>query len=154
MIYDSLRHRLKYQHEALPFIIAGKADRLHIAPRPGKWSIHDNITHLAKYQPVFLERVDKMLVSQQPEFERYSAETDSEFESWRKQSTETLLNTLNEDRHLIYERITSLSPDELLRKGAHRKFGTITLLQWTEFFLLHEAHHLFTIFQLANANDS
>ena len=37
--------------------------------------------------------------------------------------------------------------------GHHPKYGALTLVEWTEFFLLHEAHHLFTLFKLLNEDD-
>lgn len=37
---------------------------------------------------------------------------------------------------------------DLLLTGRHPKYGLLTTVQWTEFFLLHEAHHLFSIFML------
>jgi hypothetical protein len=40
--------------------------------------------------------------------------------------------------------------DETLKpwSAVHKKYGALTIMEWTEFFLLHEAHHIFTIFQL------
>jgi hypothetical protein len=49
------------------------------------------------------------------------------------------------------ELITNLNDGELLLTGTHPKFGVLTIPGWTEFFLLHEAHHLFTIFRLAKS---
>jgi hypothetical protein len=43
-----------------------------------------------------------------------------------------------------------LSPDKLDRTGIHPKYGKLNIIDWTEFFLLHEAHHLFAIFQLTH----
>jgi len=34
------------------------------------------------------------------------------------------------------------------KTGTHPVFGQMTMLQWLNFFLLHEAHHLLTIFKL------
>jgi hypothetical protein len=41
--------------------------------------------------------------------------------------------------------------DQLALKGTHPKYGTLMITEWTEFFLLHEAHHLFTLFRLSKA---
>ena len=38
---------------------------------------------------------------------------------------------------------------DLAKTGTHPVFGEMTLLQWLNFFLLHEAHHLFVMFKLA-----
>ncbi|MGH7237346.1 MAG: DinB family protein, partial [Candidatus Saccharimonadales bacterium] len=55
------------------------------------------------------------------------------------------------DREVIYQLITHTPADKLERMGIHPKYGKLTVLDWTEFFLLHEAHHLYTIFQLAHS---
>jgi hypothetical protein len=63
---------------------------------------------------------------------------------------DVLIKQLDNDRKIIYELITGLSDSQLNRTGVHKKFGPLNIIEWIEFFLLHEAHHLFTIFQLAH----
>ncbi len=48
----------------------------------------------------------------------------------------------------MISKIFSLKDDELRRIGIHLAFGEMTVVMWVNFFLLHEAHHLFTIFKL------
>ena len=45
--------------------------------------------------------------------------------------------------------ILSFKETDLDKGGQHPVFGQMNLIQWLNFFLLHEAHHLFTIFKLA-----
>ncbi|HET7152345.1 MAG TPA: DinB family protein [Candidatus Kapabacteria bacterium] len=150
-LYRSLYDNLKDQHRTLRQIVSRvEGERLAQHPAPGKWSIHDNITHLAKYQPVFIDRIRIILETHEPRIDRYTAETDPEFEMWRKWDNERLLNVLDDDRTLIFSFISSLREEELDRIGIHGRFGRLSVTQWTEFFLLHEAHHIYTIFQLAN----
>ena len=116
---------------------------------PGKWSIKDNIVHLVSYQPVFMGRIHQMLKGGTPVFSAYRADDEPDF----LQARELPLNELNRkligNRRQILELITNLPDDDLLLQGTHPKYGTLTITEWTEFFLLHEAHHLFTIFKLA-----
>jgi hypothetical protein len=42
-----------------------------------------------------------------------------------------------------------LKQAELDKKGIHPVYGTMSLQLWLNFFLLHEAHHLFAIFKQA-----
>lgn len=148
-LYESLESRLRNQHEAICNIVEGVDDALIMAhPEPAKWSIHDNITHLAKYQPAFLERINAILHLNEPVFNAYRAEFDPDFETWRSWNTRDLLGKLDGDRHEIYDLITRLDEDELSRVGIHKKRGKLTVVEWTEFFILHEAHHIYTIFQL------
>jgi hypothetical protein len=151
MLYQSLHNRLENQQEAIEFIIADKDKAcLNFHPTPGKWSIHDNIAHLARYQPIFTERINAILNNNNPSFERYVAEEDPHFDGWRQQYLPNLIKTLKADRRILFNIITTIPSKKINRTGVHTKFGQLTIPQWVEFFLLHEAHHLFTIFQLAN----
>lgn len=151
MIYPSLAERLKNQHTAIQPIIEKLDDRqLHYHSEPGKWSIHDNITHLAKYQPIFSERISTMLTTDNPSFGRYRADDDHGFHIWREFSTGKLVEKMDAERERIHQKITGLSQTQLERTGNHPRYGKLTVTEWTEFFLLHEAHHIFTIFQLAH----
>jgi len=151
MIYSSLTQRLKEQHKTIASLILKLNNRqIQHSAVPGKWSIHENIAHLAKYQPIFLDRIRKILTNDDPEFEAYRAENDNEFEIYCAFTTYELLKKISTDREVIYHLITHLPPDKLDRTGIHPKFGKLTVLDWTEFFLLHEAHHLYTIFQLVH----
>lgn len=152
--YTSLNNRLSTQHLTLAELTVNiPPGRLLMRPAPGKWNIHDNVAHLAKYQGSFMERIYKILNEDRPYFQRYKAEDDPEFERFRKLADAELIKCLHEQRIKLAELILNLSETALGRTGIHQKYGALTIIQWTEFFLLHEAHHLFTIFQLANDVD-
>ena len=152
MIYSSLTERLKNQHKSIASIII-KLNNRQIQQRQikDKWSIHENIAHLAKYQPVFIDRVRKIIAIDEPEFEAYRAENDPDFEIYCAFTTYELLKKISADREVIHQLIINLPPDRLERIGIHPKYGNLSVLEWTEFFLLHEAHHLLAIFQLAHS---
>jgi uncharacterized damage-inducible protein DinB len=150
-ISASALDRLRTQHLSLSELIAGLPDeRLVLNPVPGKWSIKDNIAHLTKYQLVFIERMHTLLSIHEPVFEAYRAENDPEFARWLSKSVHELTEELNKDRIILTRLLTKMEENELKRIGVHQKFGKLTVLDWTDFFLLHEAHHLFTIFRLAH----
>ncbi|MEO6329374.1 MAG: DinB family protein [Ginsengibacter sp.] len=153
-IYTSQIHRFKSQHLTVGEIIHNLSpERMLIRPAPDKWNIHDNIAHLAKSQITFRERISKILSEDAPHFERYKPEDDPEFEAFTKRSVDDLLKYLDEERIKFAALIYSLSEKELERVGVHKKYGQLNIVQWIEFFLLHEAHHIFTIFQLTNDTD-
>jgi uncharacterized damage-inducible protein DinB len=151
-LHPSLISRLKTQHESIPLIIANvDKTALERNPAAGKWSIKDNIAHLARYQPMFIWRINEIMERDTPVFDRYNADTDTEFPSWQIRETDDLLRQLSADRKTIFSLITTLKADQLPRAGIHPKFGKLNIPDWVEFFLLHEAHHLFTIFQLTKS---
>jgi hypothetical protein len=150
MLYSSLVCRLKTQHLAVVEIVKHIDERrLNQQPEPGKWSIKDNIAHLVSYQPVFIGRAHQMLKGDTPVFSAYRADNEPDFIEARGWQLTDLLSKLNGNRRQILELITNLPDDQLSLKGTHPKYGTLTIVEWTEFFLLHEAHHLFTMFKLA-----
>lgn len=148
---NHLKCRLQFQHLALTGTVKqlphDKTDR---QIETGKWSIRENIAHLVRYQFVFSERITSILQTHEPQFGRYKAEEDPGFEEWRVKSVVILIPQLVAQRENINIQIANLSKEQLERKGYHPKYGWLSIYQWMEFFLLHEAHHLFTIFKLAN----
>jgi hypothetical protein len=144
----SMRTRLQYQHETISTLIAGfTEEQLRQRKIPDKWSVFENIAHLAAYQPVFVNRIDRIKREQDPAFERYLAEEDPLFPAYVDKGLEELFRILVMDRSTINRKLAGLDDAILRRTGLHPKFGLLTLDRWIEFFLLHEAHHLFTMFK-------
>jgi uncharacterized damage-inducible protein DinB len=115
---------------------------------PGKWSAHEQLAHLARYHQIFLQRIDRTLAEQAPEFPRYSAEQDPEWPAWSSLPAPQLLVRLTSMRAKLMARLRSLSDEDFERIGVHPKFGAMSLSLWVEFFLVHEAHHLYAVLQL------
>jgi hypothetical protein len=152
MISKSQYTRLQHQHETIVEMTKGLTEeQLRVRPDAGKWSPFENIAHLAAYQLSFMDRLKRIEKEDGPLFERYVAENDRRF----YESCEMELHQLNEflftHRFLISNHLATLSETSLGRIGRHPLYGDLTIPKWTEFFLLHEAHHLFTIFKLLNA---
>jgi len=148
---SSISTRLQYQHKSLLDIIDGLIDE-QIRKRviEGKWSIFENIVHLQTYQHTFIDRVRKMLDQDNPSFARYVPEEDPLFsENCIKSSREIMQDLITLRKEMAAE-IISFKDWDLSKTGQHPVFGKMNLLQWLNFFLLHEAHHLFTIFKLAS----
>jgi len=153
MLYTALICRLKTQHLALAEIIRNLDEvKLKQQPEPGKWSIKAQVAHIVSYQPVFISRVHQILKGGTPAFSSYRADDESDFLQACELPIPELLNQLQAQRRQLLELITNLPDKDLLLKGSHPKFGTLNIVEWTEVFLLHEAHHLFAIFRMAKAN--
>jgi uncharacterized damage-inducible protein DinB len=132
--------------EALP---GGGLSSLTDKPASGKWSAHEPLAHLARYHQIFLERIGRILAESAPAFPRYRAEEDPEWPRWSGLPTEQVLARLSGMRAKLMSRLRSLSEEDFSRTGIHSKFGEMNLSLWLEFFLVHEAHHLYMVLQLA-----
>jgi uncharacterized damage-inducible protein DinB len=142
--------RLKTQLDCLPLILAGiSEDALDRRPRPDKWSARENLAHLARYHEMFLERIERIRTADRPELARYAAESDAEWPRWQRLPVSEVRARLHALRAQMIELVGKLSAAELSRTAVHSRFGEMTLVQWLEFFLLHEAHHLLAVMQRA-----
>jgi hypothetical protein len=143
----SILARLQYQHQTIHELIQGLPEEvIRRRVNPDKWSAFENVAHLAAYQPVFIGRLGRMRKEASPEFERYVAEKDPLYPGYLERPLPALLADIEEKRSLIFAELTGMSEETLQRTGLHPKYGLFTVGQWAEFFLLHEAHHLYTIF--------
>lgn len=149
---SSLQYRLQYQFKTIGELIKCFPETM-VKQRPAadKWSAFENIAHLASYQPVFMSRIETIIRENNPVFERYTADNDPSFNAYCKKPPAELLLNIQNKRNEICSLLFSLSAEQLMKKGRHPKFGNMNVTGWTEFFLLHEAHHLFTIFQITAA---
>jgi hypothetical protein len=114
-------------------------------PASGQWSAHENLAHLARHQTVFLERLRRILGESAPQLGRYRAEEDSAWPEWSCLSTQEVLSRHKAGRAEFIRLGKGLSPTDASRVGIHPLFGDMSLALWVEFFLLHEAHHLYVV---------
>jgi uncharacterized damage-inducible protein DinB len=139
-------------HDFLSVALTGlPVDSLSTKVAPGKWSAHEQLAHIARYHQIFLERIDRILAEPAPEFPRYSAEQDPEWPAWSSLPAPQLLVRLSSMRAKLMARLRSLSEEDFERIGIHSRFGEMSLSLWLEFFLVHEAHHLYAVLQLVRA---
>jgi hypothetical protein len=120
----------------------------HTVFTPGKWTPHQNLAHLARYQWLFHDRVQKIRTHTEPVFSRYIAEYDFHFQKWEVLDRSNLLLDYKAGRKITNQLLHSCSRQEWERKGIHPIYGALTLKDWFKFFILHESHHMYTIFRM------
>lgn len=148
-IPSSVSTRLQYQHKSLLDIIEGLSDdEIRRQVLPGKWSIFENIVHLQTYQHTFINRVRKILEEDNPCFSAYTAEADPLFLDNCSKTSREIMQDLLTIRKEMATGILTFKETDFQKTAVHPAYGKMNLLMWLHFFLLHEAHHLFTIFKL------
>jgi uncharacterized damage-inducible protein DinB len=146
--------RLATQLECLPALLDGASpEALRRRTPSGKWSVHENLAHLARHHTIFLARVRLVLTQDAPVLPRYSAEEDPEWLDWSGLPTDEVLARLRAQRLDLTTLVTGLSDEALARPARHPVLGAMSLAVWVEFFLLHEAHHLYTILKRARGGE-
>jgi uncharacterized damage-inducible protein DinB len=150
MTAELWKARVAGQFEALDWVITNiDAERFGRRPQVDKWSAHEHLAHVACSQQRFLERLRAILTTDRPAFRRYRAEHDPEWPQWQGLSRQRLLERLKTLEEELVTMIGSLSDAQLSRVGLHSTFGAMNVAQWLEFFLLHQAHHVYVAMTLA-----
>ena len=146
--------RLAAQLDCLPALLAGAApEALARRTRSGKWSVHENLAHLARHHAVVLDRVRRVLAEDRPKLPRYAAEEDAEWPAWAELAPEEILRRLTTLRSELTALVGGLTDAQLARTGIHPTLGEMALPLWIEFFLLHEAHHLYVVMKRARGGE-
>jgi uncharacterized damage-inducible protein DinB len=146
MMNENTLRRLETQLEVIPILLAGASEESIVArPVSGQWSARENLAHLARYHAVFLERLRRILEEDSPDLGRYRAEEDPAWPEWSGLSLDEILARLKALRPEIVDLVMGLSDEEINRTGVHPLLGEMSLSRWMEFFLLHEAHHLYVV---------
>ena len=126
---------------------------LKTRPKSGKWSAHENLAHLVAHHHATMARIRRILAEERPHLPSYSAEKDPEWPALAAESTEEVVSKLRTARQEMLVLTNDLLPEQTPRIGVHPAFGPMTLAQWLDFFLIHEAHHLYVAITRAHARD-
>jgi hypothetical protein len=150
-----LAARLDAQFSSWPAVLGDPSspvfDRV---PSPEKWCAREHLAHLVRMHGVCAARLRVILARESPLLPPYRAEKDPTWRQWRSLPPGDLLGTAAGRRAGLIEAVGSLSDSDLARIGVHANLGPLALSDWLEFFLLHEAHHLYTIFKLVREKES
>jgi uncharacterized damage-inducible protein DinB len=145
-IPQGLHDRLARQLEALTaFLDASNAAAAEVAPADGGWSARENVAHLARHAHAFLARMDLILTEDRPNVGNYRPDRDPEWPDWRTLPLAEALRRLHAARAQLLVWIDGLSDEQVRRTGRHPQFGEWDIARWLDFFLLHEAHHLYFV---------
>ena len=148
---NSIKFRLQNQYQQIIRLIDGLNDAFVThRHRPDKWSIKENLAHLGRYHEVFEHRIKSILTMNQPEFGRYKAEDDPDFPAWKALENSVITRKTIYLRNRITKQLENLHDHSLNRQGKHPRLGYLSVEGWTEFFLLHESHHIYAVFGLVN----
>jgi uncharacterized damage-inducible protein DinB len=152
-ISRSTRERLATQLDVPSMFLDGpSAAYAEAVPEDGGWSARENVAHLARHAHVFLGRLDRILREDRPDLGTYRPEKDPEWPAWRAVPLDEALRRLRAARVQLLAWVDTLSETDAARVGVHPQFGQWDIQRWLEFFLLHEAHHLyFMVRRLAQA---
>jgi hypothetical protein len=144
--------RLQSQLESVRFLLSvatSTPQDLMKRPPTGKWSPHEQICHIARVQDIFFARFERIIGERiPPKLDRYSAESDPEWNIIKQKSTQASLEYAFMRRKELINYISGVKPGDIKKKGIHPAFGELTFETWIEFFLAHEGLHIYRLLSL------
>ena len=149
-IHAETMNRFTNQHKIVKHYIDDlPSQAIHTRPSPERWSIHETIAYLCRYQYIFMDRLNTMRSEINPFFHVYNPENDPKYQFTVARSTGALLHEIYRVREDMKVMLSNLSLTECSRLGTHAVLGRMSICQWVEFFLLHESNQFYKIFKLA-----
>lgn len=151
-LHEQTLTRLKSQHKIIKHYIDDlPPEGIYKRIDPSKWSIHENIAYLCRYQQVFIDRIRLITEEVNPYFAIYQPEDDPELRYTSAKTTGSLLHCLYRVRDELVVLLEDIDNATYSRTGTHARLGKMNVAQWIEFFLLHESNQLFKIFKLSGS---
>jgi DinB superfamily len=119
-----------------------KAGKLDLPREPGKWTPRQILAHLADVEAVQTVRVMAMLAQDNPVMLGFNADDWAAAGRYATRAAERSARSFIADRERNLELWSTLSSDQLERKGTHPSRGEFTVGAWLGFVSKHDANHL------------
>jgi hypothetical protein len=118
-------------------------DQLVARPVPGRWSALEVVCHLADFEPVFVERMKRVLAYDEPPL-LVAADENLFFKAlcYHDRDAAEELAVVEATRASAARLIRGLTPAQLARTGVHSAKGLVTLEQVIRTVTGHIAHHV------------
>lgn len=117
-------------------------EQLRARPIAGKWSTHEVVCHLADFEPIFLDRVKRIIVEHEPTL--FDGDENQFFARGNYDARETAdeLALIVACRKHLAPILKALAPEDFARRGNHSTAGIITLEALLRKINYHLPHHI------------
>lgn len=114
--------------------------RLH--PVPGKWSIQQVVCHLADFEPIYADRIKRVLVEDNPTLFGGDPDVFAAGLHYDQRSVPEELDLIVTVRKQIARILRHTDVEDFQRTGVHSESGPLTLETLLERITRHIPHHL------------
>ncbi len=111
-------------------------------PVPGKWSVLEVVCHIADFEPVYVDRMKRVITHDRPllmgaDEQLYAAKL-----AYQERDLEEELRVVEMTRSAFSRILRTLPPDAYQRAGVHSERGLNTLEEFLRSIGNHIPHHL------------
>lgn len=129
--------------ELLRSAVAGMTlEQLDAHPVPGKWSTKQVVCHLADFEPVYVDRMKRVIAEEGPTMFGGDPDLFAARLSYDRRDVEVELSLIAAARAHMGPILLALAPGDFLRTGNHSEAGTISLEKLLSNITNHIPHHI------------
>ncbi len=143
MHHQDLIDRYLAGSDLLQRAVAGMSDeQLDAKPIAGKWSTRQVVCHLADFEPIYADRMKRVIAEQCPSFFGGDPDTFAANLAYDYRSTDAEINLLTAVRRHMTAILRELKVDDFQRIGNHSEAGPMTLETLLRNIGDHVPHHI------------
>lgn len=129
--------------EALRRAIEGMSPaELDAAPIPGKWSTRQVVCHIADFEPVYADRMKRVIAEDNPPLLGGDPDLFAERLAYDQRDLEEELQLMTAVRQHMARILKTLRPEQFERTGQHSRDGALTLATLLDRITNHIPHHI------------
>ena len=143
MNFDTLIEQYLAGPDLLRRAIAGmKQEQLLARPIPGKWSTQEVVCHLADYEPIYADRMKRVIALEEPELLKGDPQLFAARLAYDHRDIEEELAIIEWTRKQMVRILRMLTPVDFQRRGGHSRDGNLTLEVLLQRITDHIPHHI------------
>jgi uncharacterized damage-inducible protein DinB len=121
------------------------AEQLDAKPIAGKWSTRQVVCHLADFEPIYADRMKRVIAENCPTFFGGDPDTFAASLAYERRSIDEELAMLTAVRKHMATILRELRPTDFERTGNHSEAGPMTLEMLLRNIANHIPHHLYFV---------
>jgi uncharacterized damage-inducible protein DinB len=143
MMHSTLIAKYLAGADALREAVDGMAEEhLDARPIPGKWTTRQVVCHLADFEPIYADRMKRVIAERHPTFFGGDPNVFAAGLSYERRSISEELDLLSAVRRHMATILKELRPEDFQRTGNHSEAGSMTLESLLQNIANHVPHHL------------
>jgi uncharacterized damage-inducible protein DinB len=123
-------------------VVGMKKEQLLARPIPGKWSTQEVVCHLADYEPIYADRMKRVIALEEPELLKGDPQLFAERSAYDHRDIEEELAIIEWTRKQMARILRTLTPVDFQRRGGHSRDGALTLEVLLQRITDHIPHHI------------
>jgi uncharacterized damage-inducible protein DinB len=116
--------------------------QLDARPIPGKWSTREVVCHIADYEPVYADRMKRVIAEKEPVISGGNPDAMAARLAYGSRDIKEELALIELVRKQMARILRALQPEDFQRRGIHDKRGPTTLAELVERITCHIPHHV------------